>query len=108
MHNNNLISADNYQVASINSNIYIFGGAQRDRRKGSTSSLAKLTARAKALYTFEVQEAGELGFNAGEIITLLDDSHPDWWKGMRVEKVLLCHLKGLPKDNIVPLVLQES
>eukprot|EP01134_Creolimax_fragrantissima_P005484 CFRG5484T1 len=37
--------------------------------------------RVKAIYTFEVQEEGELGFQAGDIVTLLDDGHPDWWKG---------------------------
>lgn len=37
--------------------------------------------RVKALYDFEPQEANELGFNKGDVITVLESIHKDWWRG---------------------------
>ncbi|XP_029920685.1 growth factor receptor-bound protein 2a [Myripristis murdjan] len=35
----------------------------------------------QAMFDFQPQEQGELGLKRGDIVEVLDRSHPDWWKG---------------------------
>lgn len=38
-------------------------------------------SKVKALYDFQASEPGELSFQKGDIITVLDTTYKDWWRG---------------------------
>lgn len=37
--------------------------------------------RVRALYTFTSQEVGELNFERGDVIKVLDRGFKEWWRG---------------------------
>lgn len=39
------------------------------------------TIQVRAIYDFTAEEDDELGFNAGDVIEVVDRSDPSWWKG---------------------------
>lgn len=53
----------------------------------SSTSVAAMFAqgnvvtRVRALHTFEPTEAGELGFEKGDVIKVVDRGYKDWWRG---------------------------
>ncbi|CAL1715380.1 unnamed protein product [Somion occarium] len=47
----------------------------------STADSLPVVTRVRALHTFEPTEAGELGFEKGDIIKVVDRGYKDWWRG---------------------------
>lgn len=47
----------------------------------NTTSTSGIVTRVRALHTFEPTEPGELGFEKGDIIKVVDRGYKDWWRG---------------------------
>ncbi|KAM6496502.1 hypothetical protein JOM56_006975 [Amanita muscaria] len=52
-----------------------------DTTGSTSSSIASIITRVRALHTFEPTEPGELPFEKGDIIRVVDRGYKDWWRG---------------------------
>lgn len=68
------------------------------RNAASLLSLLQQPTYVQALFDFDPQEDGELGFRRGDFIHVMDNSDPNWWKGA-------CHGQTgmFPRNYVTPV-----
>lgn len=75
-------------------------GLQGSRQLRNAFSLLLLQqpTYVQALFDFDPQEDGELGFRRGDFIHVIDNSDPNWWKGA-------CHGQTgmFPRNYVTPV-----
>ncbi len=58
-----------------------------------------------ALFEYKMRDVDEMGFEKGEHLEIVDNSHPDWWKA----RSLKTNLEGyVPSNFIAPLSSIEA
>lgn len=45
-----------------------------------------------ALYTYQGSECGDMSFNKGDVMEIIDDSDPDWWVAIHLESGAKGHI----------------
>ncbi len=53
----------------------------QDAHRSESSLSLKMASRVRALYPFEGSEKGELSFQKGDIIKVVDQNYTEWWRG---------------------------
>jgi len=77
----------------------------------STQDSAAVVTRVRALHTFEPSEAGELAFEKGDIIKVVDRGYKDWWRGQlkgRTGIFPVNYVESLPEPTAVELAREAE
>lgn len=63
------------------SNAQMYQSTSHGGRSSRSSLSLAMVSRVKALYPFTAKEQGELSFERGDIIKVVDQMYADWWRG---------------------------
>ena len=75
------VSATSTPAPAPNANPYNNVASSPAPSAKSHDSSIPIVTRVRALHTFEPTEAGELAFDKGDIIKVVDRGYKDWWRG---------------------------
>eukprot|EP00128_Syssomonas_multiformis_P002334 Colp12_sorted_trinity150504_noHs@15130 len=71
-----------HHKASVSKNAQILLTTPLTRTQpAAAAATPQAVKRVRALFDFNPQEDGELGFRKGDVITVLDENDPNWWRG---------------------------
>lgn len=68
----------------------------------TATSTSAIVTRVKALHTFEPTEPGELAFEKGDIIKVVDRGYKDWWRGQLKGRTGIFPVNYVVRVNILP------
>lgn len=77
---------------------FSFQASWQDQEYHVSLALLQQPTYVQALFDFNPQEDGELGFCRGDFIHVMDNSDPNWWKGA-------CHGQTgmFPRNYVTPV-----
>ncbi|KAF9529615.1 hypothetical protein CPB83DRAFT_868987 [Crepidotus variabilis] len=70
-----------------------------------------IVTRVRALYTFEPTEPGELAFDQGDIIKVVDRGYKDWWRGQikgRTGIFPVNYVEAMPEPSVTELAKEAE
>ncbi len=67
-----------------------------------------LSSRVRALHTFEPTEAGELGFEKGDVIKVIDRLYKEWWKGQLRGKMGIFPVNYVVSVSVILRILVDE
>ncbi|ETW79142.1 hypothetical protein HETIRDRAFT_478525, partial [Heterobasidion irregulare TC 32-1] len=76
-----------------------------------TPSTTTIVTRVRALHTFEPTEAGELAFEKGDVIKVVDRGYKDWWRGQlkgRTGIFPVNYVEPLPEPSAAELAAEAQ
>ncbi|KIY52817.1 hypothetical protein FISHEDRAFT_13445, partial [Fistulina hepatica ATCC 64428] len=88
-------------------------GLTRSSSAGTTGSatITNIVTRVRALYPFEATEPGELGFEKGDVIKVVDRGYKDWWRGQlrgRTGIFPVNYVEALPEPTAAELARETE
>jgi len=84
------------------------GGLSAKAASSTTSLPSQVTpvvTRVRALHTFEPTEPGELAFEKGDVIKVVDRGYKDWWRGQLKGRTGIFPVNYVVRSSFAPTSL---
>jgi len=65
------------------------------------------TGRVRALHSFEPADSGELAFEKGDIIKVVDRTHKDWWRGQLKGRTGIFPVNYVVRGSSISIVMDQ-